>query len=806
MRIYHNIPALYAYNALNETNAALQKSIRTLSTGLRINSAADDAAGLAISEKMRAQVNGLNMAVRNAQDGISMLQTAEGALSEDHSILQRMRELAVQASNDTLTQQDRQYIQLEIDQLKEELSRIATATQFNKKRLLDGSSAALWSSNDLSTKAYVRGSLRQVDQFGQKAAFEGNYRITVNAAPGQAEAQKTDIFKIKHKNVIMDKSVNKQAGAQDVRVDNLPAGDYKVTAEKNDLTNASTTVAGVYNAKGYTANTLYTAGIELKADDATAVNASVLVEVTHVDTTSNTMTVRITSSVLDAKGNVGNYVQNDVVLTANGIDHSVLRADCDVGFNFKYKIPDTSSIAGITNTLELFSVGDKYVYNVTAANTSADTLVTVTGLQNQNWDYKWEPTSGSSPAHAVTEFPLQYALNSPDVEKKELHFRNFYLNSNNGTVYEGNIVLTTNDKFNANNPPSTAATLVSFQAGYIGQVAKSDVALRDLDKFWNTQGVFMLNDPQTITVSQGDGKNTNVTLYSTDTLGSFRDKLNAAIANGLGQAKYAVNAASYFVTFIEEGGAKTNTLESVAGTMIIRSMVAGDGGKLSFSGDEDLINALSLNVVQQAKENSFNVSVYDAHTSTIIASDVRMSGNLMVGVIHPNVDVEFDAMANIAVVWNENTRTFTLMKEPQAYETVLHLVDNSTVFQVGANEGEDVAVDIGNMSADALGVTRVIVTDRESAARAITILDTAINKVSTQRAKIGAYQNALEHTVTNLTTTSTNLTDAESRIRDADMSQEMLDFTRLQILSQSGTAMLAQANQLPQSVLSLIRG
>jgi flagellin len=170
------------------------------------------------------------------------------------------------------------------------------------------------------------------------------------------------------------------------------------------------------------------------------------------------------------------------------------------------------------------------------------------------------------------------------------------------------------------------------------------------------------------------------------------------------------------------------------------------------------------------------------------------------------VDVEFDAMANISVAWSDTARAFTLKAEAQAYETVLHLVDNSTVFQVGANEGEDVAVDIGNMSADALGVMRVIVTDRESAARAITILDSAISKVSTQRAKIGAYQNALEHTVTNLTTTSTNLTDAESRIRDADMSKEMLNFTRLQILSQSGTAMLAQANQLPQSVLSLIRG
>jgi flagellin len=119
MRINTNIPALVSYNALNKTNSSLQKSIERLSTGLRINGAADDAAGLAISEKMRAQYRGLDQATSNAQDGISMLQTAEGALSETHSILQRMRELSVQAANDTLTQDDRGYIQLEIDQLKE---------------------------------------------------------------------------------------------------------------------------------------------------------------------------------------------------------------------------------------------------------------------------------------------------------------------------------------------------------------------------------------------------------------------------------------------------------------------------------------------------------------------------------------------------------------------------------------------------------------------------------------------------------------------------------------------------------------
>ncbi|HQE21724.1 MAG TPA: flagellin, partial [Thermosynergistes sp.] len=208
MRVYHNIPALFTYNALNSTNEALQKSINKLSTGLRINTAADDAAGLAISEKMRAQIRGLDMAVRNAQDGISMIQTAEGALNETHSIIQRMRELAVQAANDTLTANDRQVIQLEIDQLKEEVDRIASTTQFNKKKLLDGTASVLWSADKLETKAFVRGSLRQVDQFGQKAAAEGNFKIAINATPGQGQIQKSDVFKIKHENVMMNVSVN----------------------------------------------------------------------------------------------------------------------------------------------------------------------------------------------------------------------------------------------------------------------------------------------------------------------------------------------------------------------------------------------------------------------------------------------------------------------------------------------------------------------------------------------------------------------------------------------------------------------
>jgi len=138
MRINHNIAALNTHRQLSGNNGAVGKSLEKLSSGLRINRAGDDAAGLAISEKMRGQIRGLDQAQRNAQDGISLIQTAEGALTETHSILQRMRELAVQSSNDTNTNADRQELQKEVDQLIKELDRIGNTTEFNTKKLLNG--------------------------------------------------------------------------------------------------------------------------------------------------------------------------------------------------------------------------------------------------------------------------------------------------------------------------------------------------------------------------------------------------------------------------------------------------------------------------------------------------------------------------------------------------------------------------------------------------------------------------------------------------------------------------------------------
>ena len=138
MVVQHNLSAMNTNRQMGVVTSALQKSTEKLSSGYKINRAGDDAAGLSISEKMRSQIRGLNKASDNAQDGISLIQVAEGALNETHSILQRMNELATQAANDTNTSTDRGAIQKEIDQLTEEIDRIRSTTQFNTQNLLDG--------------------------------------------------------------------------------------------------------------------------------------------------------------------------------------------------------------------------------------------------------------------------------------------------------------------------------------------------------------------------------------------------------------------------------------------------------------------------------------------------------------------------------------------------------------------------------------------------------------------------------------------------------------------------------------------
>jgi flagellin len=176
MRINHNISALNTYRQLSINNSMAAKSLEKLSSGLRINRAGDDAAGLAISEKMRGQIRGLNQAVRNAQDAISLIQTAEGALNEVHSILQRMRELAIQAGNDSNTPTDREEIQKEINQLTSEINRIANTTEFNTQKLLNATSGTVTAATPATS---FTDELATNTQIKLNGTYEGTNDITL---------------------------------------------------------------------------------------------------------------------------------------------------------------------------------------------------------------------------------------------------------------------------------------------------------------------------------------------------------------------------------------------------------------------------------------------------------------------------------------------------------------------------------------------------------------------------------------------------------------------------------------------------
>ena len=180
MRINHNISSINTNRLLAGNNGATSKSLEKLSSGLAVNRAGDNAAGLAISEKMRGQIRGLNQASDNANDGISLIQTAEGGLNETHSILQRMRELAVQSANDTNTESDRAEIQKEVEQLTKEITRISTDTEFNTRKLLNGDLAAELEESDANFDVKVAA--------GANLTTDGVYTITYTGTEAEVTA------------------------------------------------------------------------------------------------------------------------------------------------------------------------------------------------------------------------------------------------------------------------------------------------------------------------------------------------------------------------------------------------------------------------------------------------------------------------------------------------------------------------------------------------------------------------------------------------------------------------------------------
>lgn len=263
MIINHNMNALNAHRNMTGNTASAGKSMEKLSSGLRINRAGDDAAGLAISEKMRGQIRGLDQASRNAQDGISLIQTAEGALNETHNILQRMRELATQSANDTNITEDRSAIKKEMEELTKEIDRIATDTEFNKQTLLDGKLTADFQiganagqtitisiggmdSNTLGlTSGVERESATKVPAATQKA-LGGDGKFTISGTTGNYEVKNSDGQSI---GTVTDAGEITLASGETITLENAVKAGDSFTVKGDTLTQTITSTATADSSK-----------------------------------------------------------------------------------------------------------------------------------------------------------------------------------------------------------------------------------------------------------------------------------------------------------------------------------------------------------------------------------------------------------------------------------------------------------------------------------------------------------------------------------------------------------------------------
>ncbi|MBE6161881.1 MAG: flagellin [Firmicutes bacterium] len=337
MIINHNLNAMNAHRQMGINIGQTGKATEKLSSGLRINRAGDDAAGLAISEKMRAQVRGLNQASRNAQDGISLIQTAEGALTESHSILQRMRELAVQSANDTNVAVDRSEIQKEIDQLSQELTRISDTTEFNTQKLLEGSFEGKFhiganAGQDITLKIENMGAekLGVAGIIGDKVDVEGVDGVGVkNLTENEVEIQYTEL-RDKDAAAVEETKAEVSDDGKTITItlaqaegDGTNAG--KITATKGDVVKAleSTGLVKIEIADG----TDLTAGLDAEPGDTTVTagvtNKDLGINVSSQKTASAAITTinKAIENVSAERSKLGAY-QNRLEHTIANLDNS----------------------------------------------------------------------------------------------------------------------------------------------------------------------------------------------------------------------------------------------------------------------------------------------------------------------------------------------------------------------------------------------------------------------------------------------------------------------------------------------------
>lgn len=640
MRINTNVMALKTWAQYTKTNNRVARAVAKLSSGSAIVTAADNAAGLAISEKMRAQIRGLNASMGNVQSAISMLQVADGALGSMGDILQRMRELAVQSSSDTNNDSiDRQALQAEFKQLQSELDDIAGSTAFNKKNLLDGSLAT---SGTKLGSARLGGSGLTI-QSG--SARSGSYTFSVAT---RLEAAAVSGNKPGTPALVLGDAAGYFSGANTVVMGS--------NAAPTGLLNGNYTLSAVYT---------------------------------------------------DPEDDHGD---GQIVVTAKGDNGQRLEA--------RVSRASLEALAGSTELKLNFNAGADDAFNITL---NLDKSISST---ESNFD---------TLAHEISRLSVSV---SGGVSPRD-------------AVYGMYANLTGAESVRL----ETGMSSVSFDNGV--KVSFTPLAASALDSSNNAQAATAPGTPVSDAVTVWSNLSaTDDSLLSSGSL-TIRSSLSLGVA----------------VFTAEDAMGRTYTAAASAS-----SLVSADNGE---------VTKTTLSFWDNDGSGGFTID----YTTTATADGAMFTADAAgVSLNVTGAGHHYDSLFGSASFFGVKSQA-----------------QKGLVIQVGPNAGDTMEISIDPMDTRHLGVASTGVGTRSAASHAITSVDSAINRVSAQRSYLGAVENRLTYKLKNLETMSENLTTAESLIRDVDYAKEMTEFTKAEILQQAAIAMMAQANALPENILTLLR-
>ena len=760
--IINNSTAIGAQSSVNNANSSLTKTLKALSTGLRINSASDDASGLAVSEKLRGQISGLAKAATNSQDAISMLQTAEGAMGSMTSMVQRIRELAVQAGDPAYTSNDRAMLQLEVDQLKEEIDRVSSSTEFNTKKLLNGDAAAIWSASSGDVEAIIKG-----------APAAGDYKINYTLDPGKNSIYKSNMMTLGEGEMSYNIDTN---GSSITKFDNiqgmLRGSDMQVTVKGSAGTTAGSAVLG--------GGTGGMAGISVtnftsSSAASTASNNGYSIEIEALGDRSASGTAQIRFRVMNTSTGEISEWKTATVGTNGGV----------VGVTSSDTFKD---LAGITENV--FAGSGTATFGTNAWNSGDKMLVNVAGA-------KISAAGSAAIQVGSTGSTLYIPSNATNADTATTHTIYTAQMDKAGNVYYGSMDVTLEKGTKVTSGTATIDVLGA------GDVASKYTKLSQLSQFTNADGRMVLDNTQEISIYGGNGNVAKVILEGSDTIDDLKNKLNSALIDQLKMGAATDNSAAAtvnknLVQFTENDG----TNGASAGSFTIQGAVLGKDSNMTFVGDEGILNALGVTQIQKATDSALTVTVQDANTGEFVGEDTITDGRLRNVIQGVDIDITPSSAADIS--FNTASNKMEFKAKSGTNSTFLHITDNATKAAIGANEGQTLDISIGRLDTKSMGIDDVNVATFDDAQTSITKLDLALEQISKSRATAGAQINRLEYTITNLNTTRENMIAAESRIRDLDIATASSDLAAQQVLMQSATAMLAQANQIPNYAMTLL--